>query len=128
MQRVNNTPLLVGDWVSGTSIDDERIRGYVETVRRDYGSVLVRVTESDHEASIGKLVESAVSKLEKLSDVIELDEKNLVDLIDLSLAVRDEAWFLELTSSLQAISTPGNKLSAKVLFYQAPRHKRIWID
>lgn len=119
----------LGDWVQGTSLDDERFRGYVEVVSKEFGSVLVRVTESDREASIGRVVESTFAKLEKLQDDGWRDDQGLNDLINLALLTKDEQWFLELTASLRDLrSHSKGDASSPSIPSQRVLHRRIWMD
>lgn len=119
----------LGDWVSGTSVNDERVRGFVEEFSRQHGFAWIRVTQSDREASIGNVVETSLAKLEKLSDEGWQDEFALYDLIDLALATRDEQWFMELTSSLTDFrSQPNKAVSAFVVPNKNQHNRRIWTD
>jgi hypothetical protein len=129
MRDMINVQVQLGDWVSGTTVDDERIRGYVESISKEQGSALVRVTESDRESIIGRVVESLIVKMELLQIEVWTDEQTLYDLIDLALATKDEQWFMDLTSELQALKSQSHtsKLN-KELSYTPVIHRRIWVD
>jgi hypothetical protein len=119
----------LGDWVSGTSKNDERYRGFVEAISREQGSALIRVTESDREATIGRVVESSLSKLEGLPDDGWKNDQAIHDLIDLALATRDDQWFMELTSCLLDFHAQKGKTVSAVQFpAKLPLHRRIWIE
>lgn len=122
MSGMTYVQIQMGDWVSGTSVNDERYRGYVEAVSKEQGSALIRVIESDRDSTVGRVVESSLTKLEPLSDEGWRDDKGLMALIDLALETNDHTWFLELTSSLLALRTPKEKKT------QAPTamHMRTW--
>jgi hypothetical protein len=128
MTEVKQTQIQPGDWVSGTTVHDERIRGYVETISKNLESALVRVTQSDRERIVGRVTESFVSKLELLKVDAGLDEKSLYDLIDIALLVRDKQWFTELTSALEAFRAKKDKNPQKQtqLYTQIP-HRRFWM-
>jgi hypothetical protein len=102
MTEVKQSQIQPGDWVSGTTVHDERIRGYVETISKNLESALVRVTQSDREPIVGRVSESIISKLELLKVDAGLDEKSLYELIDIALLAKDKQWFTELTSALEA--------------------------
>lgn len=91
-----------GDWVSGTSKEDERFIGYVESVDA-YGTVKVRVTQCDHTEAVGEIVESSLARLEKMSEELQMDEADLKALMDLALMTRDKAWFEDLYSTLRMV-------------------------
>jgi hypothetical protein len=128
MTEVKQSQIKPGDWVSGTTVNDERIRGYVETVSKNLESALVRVTQSDRERIVGRVAESFVSRLELLKVDAGLDEKSLKDLIDITLLAKDEAWFTELTSALEAIQKQKDKSHQKEdKPYTTMPHRRFWM-
>lgn len=90
----------VGDWVGGTSPEDERFIGFVESAGAD-GTVRLWVTQSDRETVVGTSVQTKLSKLKKLPEFVPSDKAQLQDLIDLSLATRDKAWFESLSSLMK---------------------------
>jgi hypothetical protein len=127
MTEVKQTGIQLGDWVSGTTVYDERIRGYVEMVNKNLGSVLVRVTQSDRENAVGRVAESLLNKLELLG--VDADEQAFQDLIDIALTTRDEEWFMELTSSLKALrANTGNHNKSHIHSYTPTTHRRIWME
>jgi hypothetical protein len=129
MSEMNQIQVQLGDWVSGTTVEDERIRGYIEKISRKQSSALVRVTESDHEDIVGRVAESLLSKLELLKVEAVMDEKALYDLIDIALATRDKQWFTELTSTLEALRTSkGKKKQRSLTAYTPITHRRIWME
>jgi hypothetical protein len=128
MTEVKQSQIKPGDWVSGTTVNDERIRGYVETVSKNLESALVRVTQSDRERIVGRVAESFVSRLELLKVDAGLDEKSLKDLIDIALLAKDEAWFTELTSALEAFRNQKDKNHQKQAQpYTTMPHRRFWM-
>jgi enoyl reductase-like protein len=130
MTDMKNVQVHLGDWVSGTTVDDERIRGFVESVSKEQGSVLVRVTESDREEIIGRVAESLIAKVELLDVEAWTDEQTFHDLIDMALATKDEQWFMDLTSEFLALNNKSNKKSKlrNELTYNPVTHRRIWVD
>ncbi|NOU98369.1 hypothetical protein GC093_34885 [Paenibacillus sp. LMG 31456] len=90
----------VGDWVSGTSLLDEKFIGYLEAITGN-GKVMVYVTQSDHDEAVGEWVEATLSKLEKLDDYVPNEVNDLQSLMDLALMTRDQAWFNELAAALR---------------------------
>lgn len=107
----------VGDWVSGTSLMDEKLIGYVESINGN-GRVMVHVTQSDHDEAVGEWVESTLAKLEKLDDYLPHDVNDLQSLMDIALMARDEAWFQELGAALRiAQDKEGRGTGGKGKFY-----------
>lgn len=118
----------VGDWVSGTSTEDEKFIGYVESVDV-FGGARVRVTQCDHEAAIGELVDSTLSKMEKLADYVPAEEADLRSLMDLALMTRDQAWFEDLYASLRMNQYDSKNGSKPPKGYGAgPFSSRVKID
>ncbi|SEC55363.1 IDEAL domain-containing protein [Paenibacillus sp. GP183] len=125
---MKQTQIQPGDWVSGTTVHDERIRGYVETISKNLESALVRVTQSDRERIVGRVSESLVSKLELLKVDAGLDERSLYNLIDIALSARDKQWFTELTSSLEALHAKKDKSDQQqTQSYTTIPHRRFWM-
>lgn len=101
MATINQEWIKVSDWVSGTSAEDEKFIGYVESIDV-YGTVKVRVTQCDHEEAIGNTVSSSLSKLYKLTDYVPV-EAGLRSLLDLALMTRDQEWFDDLYANLRIL-------------------------
>lgn len=92
----------IGDWVSGTSLKDERFRGYIEEIH-DTGYVTIRIIESDHKEAIGKVSKSHLQRIKKL-DISPIQSiGQLQNLIDLALINQDKEWFMELTAELKKL-------------------------
>jgi hypothetical protein len=98
-----------GDWVSGKTVNDEKFHGYIEGLNILKGTVRVKITACDNESSIGRTAECFTSTLESLPIDILNQQGHLFNLIDLSLSVRDEAWFMDLTAQLKAAQLPKAK-------------------
>jgi hypothetical protein len=98
-----------GDWVSGKSVNDEKFHGYIEGLDIAKGRVRVKITECDNINSIGRTAECFTSTLEALPLDILNQQGHLFNLIDISLSVRDEAWFMELTTQLLLTQQPKSK-------------------
>jgi len=98
----------VGDWVSGTSLKDERFRGYIEEIH-ETGYATVRVIESDNEQAIGKLSKSHLHRLKKLEMTSFQHAGQIHNLIDLALMNKDKKWFMELTNELKKIQAKQAK-------------------
>jgi hypothetical protein len=104
-----------GDWVSGKSVNDEKFHGYIEGLDIAKGTVRVKITACDNESSIGRSAECFISTLDALPLDILNHQGPLFNLIDISLSVRDEAWFMELTAQLHATQRSKSKQSQAVL-------------
>ncbi|OXM83305.1 hypothetical protein [Paenibacillus rigui] len=102
MSNSINSWIQNGDWVSGTSKEDERFIGFVESVDA-YGTVKVLVTQCDRIEAVGEIVESSLGRLDKMSEEIQADEADLLSLMDLALMTRDKAWFEDLYSALRMV-------------------------
>jgi uncharacterized protein YpiB (UPF0302 family) len=103
MQGLVKDRLKEGDWVSGKSVNDEKFHGYIEDLDYMNGTVKVKVTECDNESSLGRTIECFISSLEVLPLEILKHKGHLLNLIDIALSVRDEAWFMELTAQLKEV-------------------------
>lgn len=95
--------LQIGDWVSGTSIEDERVFGYIEEIHDDAGLVAVRVMKSDRPEAVGQKLRSRKQRVKKLPAHVPTTEGELMNLIDLALATHDQKWFEELVNKLQQV-------------------------
>jgi uncharacterized protein RhaS with RHS repeats len=93
-----------GEWVSGTTLNDERIRGFVRQYDPLTSLYTVTVVESDRKESVGRTVFAREAQVAALPLDVEKDRDALRDMIDLSLAMRDEAWFYELSGALLALN------------------------
>ncbi|GAB2690812.1 IDEAL domain-containing protein [Paenibacillus thermoaerophilus] len=100
-----------GDWVSGTSTQDEKLIGFVESVN-DNGIVKIRVTQSDREDAVGTSVEAQSAKVKRMPDTAPSAAEELRSLIDLALATRDREWFEELSARLAALPSAAADRSA----------------
>ncbi|SFM06838.1 hypothetical protein SAMN03159341_11588 [Paenibacillus sp. 1_12] len=117
----------VGDWVGGTSIEDEKMIGYVDSMDA-YGTVKVMVTQSDHQEAIGHIVTSKRFKLEKLDEYTPSNESDVLSMMDLALMTRDQLWFDELGSTLRSIQSKRQNGSSKELPEFKHAARRIKID
>ncbi len=106
------THVAEGDWVGGTSVNDERIRGYVRSCDPMTGIVAVTVVESDRAESVGKTVFAKEAQVKRLPDDVLTSPEALRELIDIALAARDEAWFYELTAELVAMTATMQGMTA----------------
>jgi len=104
--------LSVGDWVSGKSVNDERIRGYIRDYNSVAGTVTVAVVESDRTESIGRTVYAWETQVKRLPDDALSSPEALRELIDVALAARDEAWFYELTAELIALESQREMIAS----------------
>ncbi|PYI50844.1 hypothetical protein [Paenibacillus flagellatus] len=95
----------VGDWISATSPEDEKLIGYVESVSG--GTLKVRVTQCDRPETVGTTVETKTSKAKKLPDYEPSAPEQLRDLIELALLTHDKPWFEELMAKLGAGAAPS---------------------
>ncbi|NHN29766.1 hypothetical protein [Paenibacillus agricola] len=127
MEWAKQAVVQVGDWVSGTSLEDEKIIGYVDSMDL-YGIVRVMVTQSDREEAIGYMVNSMRFKLEKLESNVLTSEADLRSLMDLALMTRDQEWFNELGAALRATKSNGHIQLAAGTEGLKPVSRRIKID
>lgn len=101
----------MGDWVSGTTVMDERFIGFIDSVDSD--TCRIHVTQSDRERIVGKKVGARTSKVRKLDVHKPAADAELRSLIELALMTKDEGWFKELAARLSggdenAASSPAN--------------------
>lgn len=94
----------VGDWISGTSPQDEKFIGYVESINEGVGSVKAWVTQCDREDAVGTALETKLSKAKKLPEQSPSTPEELRSLIELSLQTHDKTWFASLSESLAALT------------------------
>lgn len=113
MQKELRATIQVGDWVSGISINDEAIRGYVEAVDTTLGTAKIHVLESDNESSVGKTAESLLRRVRRQSDTVPDNEEAIRQLIDLALSMKDEEWFRELSGMLLSAGNPKPDIRKK---------------
>lgn len=88
-----------GDWVSGTTAEDEKFIGFVESLDES-GVLKVWVTQCDRESTIGTSIETRLVKARKLPASVQPNRGQLRDLIELALVTRDRAWFDELADRM----------------------------
>lgn len=93
----------VGDWVSGTSLDDEKVIGFVLTLKES-GSVKIRVTQSDRSEAVGTKVDAYLPKIKRMTDTAPSTDEELQNLIELALATHDKEWFDALSAKLAQLS------------------------
>jgi hypothetical protein len=108
MSETMKQTVQVSDWVSGTSVHDEKFIGYVEAIDLN-GMVKVMVTQCDHAEAVGLLVGSSLTKLEKLGEYEPNEETPLRSLMDLALMTRDLAWFNDLVAELHIAQLASRK-------------------
>ncbi|GAA4869345.1 hypothetical protein GCM10023310_56320 [Paenibacillus vulneris] len=127
MTSIRQDWIKVSDWVSGTSAEDEKFIGYVESIDA-YGTVKVRVTQCDHEEAIGQVVTSSLGKLSKLTDYVPV-EAGLRSLMDLALMTRDQEWFDDLYANLRMLQFDPNRNDKPFHGYgSGPSISRVRID
>lgn len=95
--------LAVGDWVRGKTQNGELIIGFVEATDAEKGSIHVYVVHCDHEKAVGKVAVVHDSWVEPMGDSEVASEEQVRDLIDLALATRDRAWFMELVAQEKSL-------------------------
>lgn len=99
----------ISDWVKGKTEIGELIYGYVESVHEEQRFVKVQVLRSDNDAIIGSAILVPKQRIKKLPVISFDSEQQLRALIDIALAVRDEAWFTELTNKLASTQPSTTK-------------------
>ncbi|WP_077212186.1 hypothetical protein [Bacillus dakarensis] len=100
--------LEVGKWVKGNNRDGAMFHGFIDHVEPFLNKVFVRVVNSDHEEIIGKTISMHESKVTSIEPVTNYSKGAILDLIDVALLIKDEKWFAELSSQLEAITKKGN--------------------
>lgn len=121
MAQKPNQLLTISDWVTGTSVNDERFLGYIEKIHHESENVNVRIIESDHQKAVGQLINSHINRLKKLDNTPLQEPGQILNLIDIALTNRDQAWFMELTAKLQEIQQ--KKKSQISLPTVLPKHR-----
>ena len=93
-----------GDWVRGKTREGGLIHGYIVDLDPIQNIMKVFVIKSDNETMIEKTVWILNKYAEKLKPLSAYaTEDDLMSLIDLSLMIKDEKWFMELTKNLKAV-------------------------
>lgn len=92
----------VSDWVHGRTGEGEMVYGFVDSVDGLQGLVTLYVVKSDNDERDGKLATVRMSTVKTVADIDSGDLRHVGDLIDLALATKDEAWFMELTEGIDA--------------------------
>ncbi|MCI3927225.1 IDEAL domain-containing protein [Paenibacillus sp. TRM 82003] len=110
-ENVSGFGIPSGAWVSGTSMNDERIRGFVRHYDALTSLYTVTVVQSDRKETIGRTVFAKEGQIAELAETGSKDAEALRDLVDLALSVRDEVWFYELTAELIALEATSKRRS-----------------
>jgi hypothetical protein len=91
----------IGEWVVLVDHMLNGFGGYVEEFDLWTGTYLIQLTTNlQGEQTAGHLW---VSEISLLADEIALDEHDIQNLVDCSLATKDEQWFHELSQQLQMV-------------------------
>ncbi|MBP1153883.1 MULTISPECIES: hypothetical protein [unclassified Paenibacillus] len=101
MAAVNDLRVNEGDWVSGTTMEDERFIGFVESTEGN-GLIKIRITQCDRPETVGDSAEAKLSKVNKLPVFEPTSETPLRSLIEIALMAKDREWFEELSNKLAA--------------------------
>ncbi|SDE28866.1 hypothetical protein SAMN02799630_05139 [Paenibacillus sp. UNCCL117] len=105
MTETNGQKFREGDWVSGTSVWDEKFIGYVDSApKEEGGAILIRITQCDRKRLINTLVQTREHRLRRLPDPGPAAPEDWSTLIELALVTRDKEWFESLTSRMSAVS------------------------
>lgn len=99
-----NAHVREGDWISGTTQEDEKYIGFVQTCNED-GIVKVWVTQSDREAIVNSTIQAKLAKVKKLPEPTLTTEEEVRSLIELALGTHDKQWFEQLRAELAIVST-----------------------
>ncbi|MDI4645262.1 IDEAL domain-containing protein [Cohnella hashimotonis] len=102
----------MGEWVAGRTSQGELIQGFVNSILSMQGAAGIYVTASDRVEAIGTEIAVPVGMLRPLPQTTKYNEEQLRNLIDVSLAIRDTAWFGELTSELAGLQTSAGERSS----------------
>ncbi|MHA6480905.1 IDEAL domain-containing protein [Paenibacillus sp. strain BS8-2] len=90
----------VSDWVHGITGDGEMVYGFVESADRLQSLITLYVVKSDNVERERKYATVKLSTIKSVEGIDAEDLRHVDDLIDLALATRDEAWFMELTDGI----------------------------
>jgi len=101
----------IGEWVAGTTKQGELIQGFVNSILSMQGAAGIFVTASDRTDAIGTEIVVPEGALRTLPQTARYNEEQLRNLIDVSLSIRDAAWFGELTSELASLQSAANDRS-----------------
>ncbi|MBN2983760.1 MULTISPECIES: IDEAL domain-containing protein [Cohnella] len=104
----------IGDWVSGHTSQGELVRGFIDSMQIEQGTVSLLVTESDHEAAVGKLLTLQNRAVRTLPAFAADDESSILNFIDMALTTKDEAWFRELSEQLLAVRNKGVQVRERI--------------
>lgn len=95
--------------MTGTTRQGELIQGFVNSILSMQGAAGIFVTASDREEAIGTEIAVQTGALRALPQQTDYNEEQLRNLIDVSLAIRDAAWFGELSAALSALRSPADR-------------------
>ncbi|WP_052807253.1 IDEAL domain-containing protein [Risungbinella massiliensis] len=109
MTWINNSPLKEGDWVKGKSRDGELLFGYLQNIDLTKGLAMIYVVECDNDQQTGKTMVLQTKAIERLPISTTKNEHQLAQLIDLALQTKDEKWFMDLSTELNAIRTTSKQ-------------------
>ncbi|MFS1516542.1 IDEAL domain-containing protein [Bacillus sp. SCS-151] len=101
-------PLLIGDWVKGTSRNDELFHGFIESLEGQTG--IVRIVQSDNHELEGQSIKMPITTISIIQHSDLQQEGYLLNLIDIALIERDEETFMKLTKKLNAIRKNNKEL------------------
>lgn len=108
MNSVGRLVPQIGDWVSGTSLMDERFIGFVESIDLN-GLVKVRVTQCDHRIAVGHSLRAWYDHIQPLPANERSETESLRSMVDLALMARDRSWFEELSAELARLESDESK-------------------
>ncbi len=107
MNPANDALIREGDWVSGTSVKDEKFIGYVESMNEN-GELKVVVTQCDLQETVGTTIETKLARVKKLPAYTPSAPEEVRSLIELALMTHDKEWFEELRARQSAASATGS--------------------
>ncbi|WP_409342827.1 hypothetical protein [Paenibacillus sp. MBLB4367] len=111
-----------GDWVSGTSQQDEKFIGYVESMNQG-GGLKVWVTQCDREEAVGTVTDVSLAKVRKMPDYTPSTSVELQSLIELALATHDKEWFESLSAKLTALAAAAADKADETPYRYTPRSR-----
>lgn len=101
----------ISDWVRSNTKNGELISGFIEKADILHGIVTVHVVESDNEKIVGKNIVVRQQWMKLIPDIPSADVALIHNQIDLALATRDEAWFMELTNRMKSVEMEESELN-----------------
>lgn len=112
--------LKIGEWVKGKLKKGELFHGYIHEDEQFSNIIRVKIVKSDNPGMEGSIILTDRSIISRLETNVMDSKEAVLNLIDLSLLLKDKEWFHELTNHLKMIHVSENEISSsnKSIFKQ----------